>query len=562
MYLTIGNISKSVRSRPSQRAWLLVGFIPVPELNWITNQEEKRIAKWELYHTCMSKLMDPVKEAAMRGVEMVCADGGVRRVHPILAAHIADFPEQQTVASTIRTHCPICLVPPNQRGDNDDPAHLRTNHEYKKAYELEDRGYAAMREKLGLRPVRPFWLDLPFANASQFIVPDLLHQMHRGVFGQHVVDWCTKSLGKEEMDRRYTGVPPLSGLRHFDDGISILSMETGAEARAIERTFIPVMAGSQPAEVVGAARCIMDFLYRAHRPQLNENDLVALEMDLSEFHDYKPIFESEGLLNTRAMFNGIPKLHMLRHYTSSIRQMGTTDGYNTETPERLHIDYVKVGYRASKGPDQIPQMARHLQRREALAIVRARLERHGVIPKRQVIWQRDGTFEEFSNDAEDLDGEEDELDGEEDMCPEANEDVVDSADVDAVIGVYRRLLLAKRPPRAVHGLNVMSEFHAPDFIKALRTFLDTYCPHAEFIDFDEHTAFEVWTRLRLIHDELPFAPLVGPKIDRVRAYPGPPNGSRRSVHTRAFDTVLLDAFPDKPGIHREFFQSSFPFRLR
>lgn len=230
--------------------------------------------------------------------------------------------------------------------------------------------------------------------------------------------------------------------------------------------------------------------------------------------------------------------------------MGTTDGYNTETPERLHIDYVKVGYRASKGPDQIPQMARHLQRREALAIVRARLERHGVIPKRQVIWQRDGTFEEFSNDAEDLDGEEDELDGEEDMCPEANEDVVDSADVDAVIGVYRRLLLAKRPPRAVHGLNVMSEFHAPDFIKALRTFLDTYCPHAEFIDFDEHTAFEVWTRLRLIHDELPFAPLVGPKIDRVRAYPGPPNGSRRSVHTRAFDTVLLDAFPDKPGIHR------------
>lgn len=297
VYLTIGNISKSVRSRPSQRAWLLVGFIPVPELNWITNQEEKRIAKWELYHTCMSKLMDPVKEAAMRGVEMVCADGGVRRVHPILAAHIADFPEQQTVASTIRTHCPICLVPPNQRGDNDDPAHLRTNHEYKKAYELEDRGYAAMREKLGLRPVRPFWLDLPFANASQFIVPDLLHQMHRGVFGQHVVDWCTKSLGKEEMDRRYTGVPPLSGLRHFDDGISILSMETGAEARAIERTFIPVMAGSQPAEVVGAARCIMDFLYRAHRPQLNENDLVALEMDLSEFHDKAPHASALHLLN-------------------------------------------------------------------------------------------------------------------------------------------------------------------------------------------------------------------------------------------------------------------------
>lgn len=562
VYLTIGNISKSVRSRPSERAWLLIGYIPVPELNWITDVEDKREAKWELYHTCMTHLVAPLRQVANVGVEVVCADGGVRCIHPILAAHVADFPEQLTIASTIRTGCPICLVPPDKRGDYDDDGHfLRTKNDSITAYKYADQGYTLTLTELGLWPVRPFWLDYPFATPGLFIVPDLLHQIHKGVF-MHLVTWCRTGLGDAELDRRYKGVPPLSGLRHFNDGISVLKMETGDEARAMERSFVPLLAGSQPADMVGASRCIVDFLYRAHRPQLSETDLAALEADLKEFHDYKEIFRSAEMLTTRDGFKGIPKFHMLQHYAESIRQLGTTDGYNTEAPERLHIDYVKVAYRASKGPDQVPQMSRHLQRREALSIVRARLERHGIIPKRQTHWRRDGTREGVSTQSvkgEDSDVEDDELEDAESVGAGDDEDVLDGRDVGTLLQAIRRLVIAKSATHAgIRGSTLIAEYHATDLIKELTNFFRRHCPSsAASLDFDEHVKFDVWTRCRLVHDPLPFAPLVGPKIDRVRAYPGPATGSRRSTHKPAFDTVLLDVFPDRSGLDRKRLSSNF-----
>jgi hypothetical protein len=41
----------------------------------------------------------------------------------------------------------------------------------------------------------------------------------------------------------------------------------------------------------------------------------------------------------------IPKLHSLQHYVEVISSFGTTDDYNTETNEYLHIDYAKDALR-------------------------------------------------------------------------------------------------------------------------------------------------------------------------------------------------------------------------
>ncbi|KAJ7814978.1 hypothetical protein B0H14DRAFT_2375667, partial [Mycena olivaceomarginata] len=38
----------------------------------------------------------------------------------------------------------------------------------------------------------------------------------------------------------------------------------------------------------------------------------------------------------------IPKFHSLLHYVDSIQYFGTTDNYNTEMFERLHIDSPKM----------------------------------------------------------------------------------------------------------------------------------------------------------------------------------------------------------------------------
>ncbi|KAG9076840.1 hypothetical protein FRC06_009249 [Ceratobasidium sp. 370] len=64
VYLSIGNISKEIRRKPSERAMLLVGYIPITELTGISNIERRREKRWQLFHTCMESILEPLKEAS------------------------------------------------------------------------------------------------------------------------------------------------------------------------------------------------------------------------------------------------------------------------------------------------------------------------------------------------------------------------------------------------------------------------------------------------------------------------------------------------------------------
>jgi hypothetical protein len=88
-----------------------------------------------------------------------------------------------------------------------------------------------------------------------------------------------------------------------------------------------------------------------------------MEDALKLFNDNRDIFVTLGI---RKDFN-IPKLHSLLHYAESIRIFGTTDNYNTEMFERLHIDFAKEGWRASNRRDEFPQMTKWIDRREKVA---------------------------------------------------------------------------------------------------------------------------------------------------------------------------------------------------
>ena len=123
---------------------------------------------------------------------------------------------------------------------------------------------------------------------------------------------------------------------------------------------LPVPGGLDSTRIIRAVRALMDFLFIAQYESHTHDTLSLLEECLARFHENKQVFVD---LEVRENFE-FPKLHSLTHYTRSIRLFGTTDNYNTEQTERLHIDLTKHTYRATNRKDEYSQMTKWLERRE------------------------------------------------------------------------------------------------------------------------------------------------------------------------------------------------------
>ncbi|KZV63194.1 hypothetical protein PENSPDRAFT_590307 [Peniophora sp. CONT] len=356
VYLTIGNISSEIRMQPSKHAMVLLGYIPVTKLNRIFYEKDRKVEGHRLFHFAMKQLLAPLVEAGSKGVEMTCADGFVRRVFPILFAYLADFPEQCLITCTKNNRCTVCKVDRSERGrllysTYRDPA--------------ETLAHLAAGDDEDLNDIpSPFWADLPFANIFSCITPDILHQLHKGVFKDHLVYWTT--LGREaDIDDRFSRVPPYPGLRVFARGISKISQWTGNEYRQMEKVFLCLLCGvyDEDPRFISAARAVLDFIYLAHFPVQTTSTLALLQDALERFHASKDVFVD---LEIRKDFN-IPKIHSMLHYAPSIIECGSALPLSTDAPERLHIDFAKLAYRSTNRKHYVRQMILWLTRREKLA---------------------------------------------------------------------------------------------------------------------------------------------------------------------------------------------------
>ncbi|KAF5350297.1 hypothetical protein D9757_014923 [Collybiopsis confluens] len=330
-----------------------------------------KLRNYEIFHRSMALVLEPLKKAGDikgRGVEMTGGDGDVRRVYPILAVYVADYPEQCLVTCTKYGTCPKCQrkatklelteqgLPRKQFWTCDIIEQARSTPGNKNVHA------ACMKKDVAGGNYQPFWVGFPLVDIHRCVSPDVLHQLFQGVL-KHLTQWVQELIGEEKLDERIRSLPPAYGVRHFKKGISVLTQVSGPERKHICRVLLACLIGCIDPRGITACRSLLHFINLAQYPSHDDATLGYMQDELDTWHKYRSYFVHEGV---RHDFN-IPKFHSLLHYIDSIRWLGSTDNYNTEMFERLHIDFAKEGWRASNKRDHFPQMIKWLNRQEQVA---------------------------------------------------------------------------------------------------------------------------------------------------------------------------------------------------
>jgi hypothetical protein len=283
----------------------------------------------------------------------------------------------------------------------------------------------------------------------------------------------------------------------------------------MQKIYLGIIAGAVDVRVVKAARGIIDFIYYARMQHHTEATLKKLDKAWEAWHENKEIFIQLGI---REEFN-IPKLHSMHHYLMAVMSHGTLDGYNSESPERLHIDFAKAGYNASNKKDYIPQMTVWLKRREAVHRFTAYLA-----------WL-EGVERDEGDDGENSDEEESGDHEEEELAEETKSS-------------YH---LAKTPGYGhLSVADIIAEFHAVDFLSLLKQFLleqEMDCTRFHAIS----TTFAVYKRVTL---QLPKLREVSDLTDlsdpiRTRKFEPATGKDRKKAIDAQFDTALASKNPLK-----------------
>ncbi|KAG1864404.1 hypothetical protein F4604DRAFT_1882098 [Suillus subluteus] len=377
LYALIGNVHNNVRCSRHHR------YVTADRQH--ANDESFHVFHRQLFHHSLFAILSTLKPVMTEYEVLHCADGHFRRVIFGLGPYIADYKEQLVLSCTVKNWCPKssmftdnvcrCLA---SWGDLDGGG-LLCCREHTDMLIHENIHLDTLWHEYGIISV------LIMTDIHQLISFDLLHQLVKGAFKDHLVDWVVKYLRLEhgtkrgdeimsDIDQRIVVVAPFTGLWRFPDGRSFKQW-MGNDSKALMKVFIPAIKGHVPRDMVRAFRVLLEFCYIARRNVITEASLDQLKDVLARFHHYRQIFETTG---TVPHFS-LPCQHSVTHYVDMIRLFGAPNRLCSSITEPKHIKAVKQPWRWSSKHNTIGQMLLANQRLDKLAASHVDFAAHGML---------------------------------------------------------------------------------------------------------------------------------------------------------------------------------------
>ncbi|KAG2054967.1 hypothetical protein BDR06DRAFT_982212 [Suillus hirtellus] len=302
------------------------------------NDQEFHDFHCHLFYRSLEAILSLLQPAMTTPEVTLCPDGHYHHAIYGLEPYIADYPEQCLLSCIVQGWCLRCTA---SRKDLDEKnaGHLRT-HEFTELLRVLWNNWGIIND------IMPFTASFPWANIHELLSPDLLHQVIKGLFKDHLVTWVEKYLAKTfgtskavammaEIDWRVSAALLFPSLRCFPEAT----------------VFLPTITGLVPDQMVQAISAFMDFCYLAHHSTLSKADLDALDNALAQFHKECNIFIDSKLY-------------------------GAPNGVCSSIMESKHIKAIKKPWRHSNHHPPLGQMLLINQQLNKLAAFKSHLAAH------------------------------------------------------------------------------------------------------------------------------------------------------------------------------------------
>ncbi|KAF8159988.1 hypothetical protein B0H34DRAFT_843889 [Crassisporium funariophilum] len=236
-----------------------VMFVPV-----VAGSDKMTVFVQQMYHACLTCVFKPLKAGMSIPKVVHCPDGHLRHAFFGLGPYIADYPEQVWLAGIVQGWCPKCDAHPK---DLDAPEALHRSHAMSEVLIMAfDPG--TLWDEHGIRTdVVPFTHHFPCANIHELLSPDLLHQVIKGTFKDHLVLWVGEYLWTADVLKALMKV-----------------------YLSIHQVYLTAIIGYVPSKMVQCMSAFLDFCYLARRNAFLPETLNHFTDALQQFHLHRNIF--------------------------------------------------------------------------------------------------------------------------------------------------------------------------------------------------------------------------------------------------------------------------------